>query len=128
MVGVAFLAGVSITALLTVPIQHSVSGSIQASSYRPADGDYVGGGIATYPARAEVHLDWTETGLSSSITSPVMFSVYPVNGGDGCWVVSSGGYCSFTATGAPYEFFVSGQAGTGVSYSGSYAVPALNYF
>lgn len=126
LIAVAFVSGIAFAAMLTVPVQHSISGEIPASTYWPADGTYRGSVWATYPPHAVVHLEWTETGLSSTTTSPVTFSVFPQStGGDGCWSISSGGSCMFTATGGTYVLAVIGQAGTGVSYTGSYAVPLL---
>lgn len=61
------------------------------------------------------------------MSTPVSLSVEPISGGDGCQEFdTSGGYCAFVATGGEYEFIVTGQAGTGISYSGNYAVPLWN--
>ena len=119
------LLGAVLTALLYVPVSHPIQGSIAAATYWPADGSYKGFDHQTYPARALVHIEWTETGLSSTVTSPVMFTVYPENGGDGCYAVSSGGSCMCISNGGPYQFQVSGEVGTGESDAGSYAVPGL---
>lgn len=127
LISAGFVAGIVLTALLTVPVHHAISGDIPASTYWPADGTYRGSVWETYPAKSVVHIEWTETGLSSSVIAPVTFSVFPQSGGgDGCWSVSSGGSCMFVATGATYVLEVTGQEGTGVSYSGDVAAPVLN--
>lgn len=121
-VGVA----VSITALLTVPVSHPVSGSIPAVRCPSFTAECSGGTHATWPARALVHLDWTETGLPAS--GPVNLGVFPESGGEGCSGSGAGGTCTLVSTGQVYAIVIDGPNGTGLSFSGEYSVPTWNVF